>query len=364
MVKGKPILLKDVDKDTPYFVGPYAPTLHLDEDNEEIEHAVYLLRCKPQITGGAFTWYVGLAPVCKLAVRMKQHLAGTASDFTAKNEPRFLEALYPAARKSVEAYAFFSMMESLPVEALNYGRLGGWTQTRPTPSQTSHLFLREQKRMLSDSCLACGKKDHFVKNHPKEQWPDSVPLHCDNCHATIDLTALGRTRTRPPAPKRGRADTPDRPSSPPPPPKAARIVAPAGATARRHTTTNVLVDAALVARQPREYAKVLICQHEYTTMTWYFGKRVGDKSRSNVYNKCHSNALELRNGDAKTLVDYGWAKTQRPKELLPGRTNLPADWLDTAVKAARPPHKPLQVQKGCDGRNVLLRVDDLVKHFP
>ena len=63
------------------------------------------------------------------------------------------------------------------------------------------------------------------------------------------------------------------------------------------------------------------------------------------------------------VVVAGYAKTQRPKELLPGRTNLSADWLDTACKAVRPPNAPFQVRRGCSGRNVLWLVDDLVAHF-
>ena len=65
----------------------------------------------------------------------------------------------------------------------------------------------------------------------------------------------------------------------------------------------------------------------------------------------------------KRLPKLDYAKTQRPKELLPGRTNLSADWLDTACKAVRPPNAPFQVRRGCSGRNVLWLVDDLVAHF-
>ena len=148
--------LGDVHRKMPCFVGPRAPLFNVSGDGDDPDDDVaYLLQCEPQIWGGPFTWYVGRTPRCKLVARMRKHMAGTASDFTGKNRPLALHALYPAARRSVEAYLFFSIMETLPVGAITSGRLGGWTQTRPTPSQPCCLLLREQKRMLSDSCLAC-----------------------------------------------------------------------------------------------------------------------------------------------------------------------------------------------------------------
>jgi hypothetical protein len=78
-----PIPLDAVRRDTPYFVGPNAPKLYLREDDEEVDSVAYLLRCKPLVTGGSFTWYVGRVPLCELVRRMKKHVAGTACDFTA-----------------------------------------------------------------------------------------------------------------------------------------------------------------------------------------------------------------------------------------------------------------------------------------
>jgi predicted GIY-YIG superfamily endonuclease len=167
------------------------------ENSPDCEDVVYILRCAPQVMGGAFTWYVGRSSRPKLARRMRQHASGSAADFTAKNKPIYLEGLYPAARESVEAYAFFSMMDTLPVNALASGRLGGWTQTRPRPSLLCVLLLQEQKRMLSDSCLACGSSDHYVKDHPPNVSRDAAPIACENCSAIIKVTALGSCTTQP-----------------------------------------------------------------------------------------------------------------------------------------------------------------------
>ena len=374
MAVSKALSLADVNCKTPCFVGPLAFSLNLGEGDVEAKEVVYLLRCAPQITGGPFTWYVGRVPRFKLAYRMKKHMAGTATDYTAQNKPLALEALYPAARKSVEAYVFFSMMEKLPVAAISSGRLGGWTQTRPVPSQTCALLLKEQKRMLSDSCLACGSSSHFCTDAacPKKHWPDSAPLHCDHCHATVEITALGQTRTRPPpgvaaavtASGVAAAGGVKRSASQPPesqPPSQRRALAPSAPQppSRRWA----LAPSAPTAPGRRDYARAQICGREYTTIAWYLGKTASEKERKGVVARLEGRAVELRQGDHKTLVTAGFAKTQRPKELLPGRTNLSAAWLDTVCKTARPPHQPLQVRRGCSSRNALWPVEDLVAHF-
>ena len=65
LMTGKPLPLDEVTVKTPFFRGPSAPSLSLDEAGF-VESVVYVLRCRPQIVGGPFTWYVGRAPRCKL----------------------------------------------------------------------------------------------------------------------------------------------------------------------------------------------------------------------------------------------------------------------------------------------------------
>ena len=134
---------------------------------------------------------------------------------------------------------------------------------------------------------------------------------------------------------------------PTPPQKSARTGAPSAVTV------------AVPVPQRREYAKVLVCGRLYTTLAWYYGKHLGQSTRSSIANSCNSHALEFRNADTTTLVKNGWAKTSRPTELLPERTYLPSDWLNTVCVAARPPHTPMQIRKGASGRNILWRVEDL-----
>jgi predicted GIY-YIG superfamily endonuclease len=204
----KALLLDEVNCKTPCFIGSFAPHLHLEEAPDCEGDVVYILHCAPQIVGGPFTWYVGRCPRKKLSIRIRQHISGSATDFTAQNRPILLEGLYPAANKSVEAYAYYSMKEKLPANALAAGRLGGWTQTRPKPRQLCALLLQEQKRMLADHFLACNSPDHFVKDHPPNMPHHAAHIDCGHCSAIINVTALGNCTTLPPAtrPKRAVAE--------------------------------------------------------------------------------------------------------------------------------------------------------------
>jgi hypothetical protein len=69
----------------------------------------------------------------------------------------------------------------------------------------------------------------------------------------------------------------------------------------------------------------------------------------------------IRGGDFKTLGTNGFAKTSRPKALIPkvvrqnGSTEWPdlyTEWVDTKCGA-------LQVMRGCSGRKLLWLVADL-----
>ena len=118
-----------------------------------------------------------------------------------------------------------------------------------------------------------------------------------------------------------------------------------------------------VAPRPREYARLKICGREYTTLAWFLGAVVGETVRNAVVGKFSARAVQIRRGDHKTLAAQGYAKTQGPKELVPGRTNLSQEWLDTACKASRTPHQMLQVRRKCIGRNVYWLVEDFKAHF-
>jgi hypothetical protein len=179
-----------------------------------------------------------------------------------------------------------------------------------------------------------------------------VPIDCGCCRATIDVTALGKTRTRPPkaaatasGAKRPRPDDDDDA----PPPKAAR--------------KNAVSTAVVPPVASQAFARILVCGREYTTLKWFLNKDIGETNRKDLLSRFGSNAIESRNGDHKTLAKANFARAQRPRELLPGRVNLSSDWLDTDCKGARPPRKPVQIRRGCGIRNVFWRVEDLKQYL-
>ena len=368
----KPLPLSDVTCKTACFVSGYAPDLHMPLDDPHADSVVYLLRCAPQMLSAPFTWYVGRAKRSKLATRMKKHLAGAASDFTAENKPLFLEALYPAPLRSVEAYAYFAMMDKLSVHAITAGRLGGWTQTRPKPSQLCSLLLREQKRMVSDTCMACGSSEHFAGDiicPRRKEFPESIPIDCAHCSATIDLTSFGQTRTRPPTTRPSKASSAGSSQGSALLPTSAESMKRKRSNDDKPSATAGQLVKAGKNRKPdasptlKEYVHVNICGKPYTNLKAFLGKDPGETQRKRVGQCCSSHAVEYQFGDWKTLTDQGFAKLQHPKDLLPERCSLSFRWTDTLCLSAGRPRKPIRARRGSSGRNVLWRVADLEAHF-
>lgn len=352
------------------FCGPLAPDLGLADDLEA-EQRIYLLKCAPQVTGGPYCWYVGLAHRARLAQRVQQHFEGRGADFTAERRPVSVELVWPAANAAAEAYLFYAMMAKFPQAAAVGGRLGGWTQTRPKPSNLCQALLQESKRMLDGRCLACGGSGHVAKDRvcPKADRPDAALLACGHCQATLSVTPLGAVRTTPPGRAANAKAEAKRPQSvsaeAPPPPKrrATAAVAIAPAAARPDAPAPA---AAAVARTP--FARVLVLGHKYTALEWFLGRGASPRERKQALSKCGAHAVRLSGGTPKTLVVGGYAKAPplRCKELWPSRSNFPAAFTDTACPALRPPGGPVRAKldaRPSSLKNALLRVADLEEHF-
>ena len=105
-----------------------------------------------------------------------------------------------------------------------------------------------------------------------------------------------------------------------------------------------------------------MCDHEYTSLQWFLGCKPAPRQVALVVAKCKANALELRNGDTKTLESSGFARTPPElKELLVGRHYLPSAWCDTGCKAVKD-GSAVQLRRPGDvsqSRGVLWRVSDL-----
>ena len=110
----------------------------------------------------------------------------------------------------------------------------------------------------------------------------------------------------------------------------------------------------------------MICSRAYTTLAWFLGKpNPSPLTVCSVVAACQSNAVQLRRGDAKTLVASGLARHDPDRDLFPGRCNLPSEWTDTSAATVRDgtivqARRPGSVS-AC--RGVLWRVSDLQQHF-
>ena len=116
------------------------PELGLEKDFEA-DVRVYILRCD----GGA--WYVGIAHKNWIGRRIQQHFSGEGgAHFTLRFRPSKVALVWPAHMRAVEAYVYFTLLETVP--AGNCHRLGGWTQTSSNPSPLVGLLVREARRGL------------------------------------------------------------------------------------------------------------------------------------------------------------------------------------------------------------------------
>ena len=115
--------------------------------------------------------------------------------------------------------------------------------------------------------------------------------------------------------------------------------------------------------------RIMILGVEYTMVTWYLQKKPNHSQCSKVLRLCSKHAVELENGDYKTLTKRELAKvapSDMPDLWLPHRKQLPSSFKDTNcaivrgdrfVRARRPGHV-----SNC--RGVLFRCDDLRHAFP
>ena len=367
--------LEHVTRDS-IVLSSFVPPLGL-VDNLDLDWRIYVLRCKPQVLNGGFTWYVGLVPAKDVVSRMAAHAAGAASDFTAANPPILVEFIHPAPSPAAEAYLFFAMNSKLSEAAIEGGRLGGWVQTRPKPSQLCRLLLKEQKRMIDGSCIACGDSWHSARDKrcPRKMNPESVPFACSVCQSSIHVTALGATTAQADAEGKSNANagSSDQPVAKKPPSTAPLRETAVGSFAnnKRPSDRPLPISGSSVAKvqkvSARKIPEVSICGHSYTTLSGYFGKDPNGRQRKAIALACGANAVELRNGNSQTLSIREFLVTppKLARELLPGRVNMPSKWHKTACLSLdkhNPKDSYVELQRpgeihAC--RHVLWRVEDL-----
>ena len=324
------------------------------EECKEFDTRVYVLRCKPRYENGPFTWYVGSARKRNLQARVRAEMQQTeaAADFCKRNKPLCIEFIWPVASPAAEAHVYYALLERLGAEAAAKGRVGGWTQTQAAPDRFAQLLIERDRRMLTGYCLGCGE-DHKVRRCKNP--PDTCPLLCGHCRATLRITSRG-FMTDVEAPKA----SPIQPSvavpSRPAPVGGGQAYA---SLPQKRSTAFATESTAHVA--PHPFKRVKVCGQEYSTLMWFTGGRQpGPKVRGRVYRTYGHNALALSNGDSKTLEAAGFAGP-KGEELLPGRTYLPSQPKETACRRAKKGgavqiHRPGEAHVG---RGYLWLVSDL-----
>ena len=264
--------------------------------------------------------------------------------------------IWPVANRAAEAYIFASLAGKLPSAALAAGRLGGWTQTCSEMNKLGRMAVERERRMVTNSCLTCGKAGHFARKCPAPSSDNYMVYNCGHCNATLRITDQGRHTTQNNrGTKRLLDDEPERQQQRP------RVLAapavPAAPVARQHAAARQVA-----VPQRQAFLRVKVCGYEYTSLQWFLGKKPAPRQVAAVLSSCKSNAVQLRYGDTKTLEAAGFAKSPpRAKELLPGRQNFPTDWHDTDCQAVRGTANVQLRRPGVfsEARGALWRVSDL-----
>jgi predicted GIY-YIG superfamily endonuclease len=349
------------------FRGPDAPRAFPDLGKwDACDYRIYLLRCRSQILGGPFTLYAGCEHRSDLVKRLRRHFNGTGADYTQEYPPINVQLVLPCPTKAAEAYLFYALTESRPLAAVTSGRLGGWTQTRPKPSETCKLMLQDAWRMLKGACLCCGSQDgHVAKRCPNKAKIATAPLTCGHCQATIRVTALGHVTTAPPYSATAGAPGTAASTSGPGKRKADEMLLAIPQPKRRAAAAAPPPAPSTMAAAPVAFPQVSVVDHRYTTLEWFLGRGSTPKERREALHHCGGHSVELHGGDHTTLLKSGWAKSPplRCKELFPDRKNFPvSDAKDTSCRALKHPHGFVKARSQAEPKSlksILLRVDDL-----
>lgn len=356
------MLPADIDWKTS-FQKPGLPHLGLVDD-QRFEYRIYCLRCAGE------RYYVGLSSKHGLHDRLVKHWNKEACDFTTQFPPLEVVLVRPCQSRAAEAYLYYAMLEK--VSGANVAsKLGGWTQTSARPSPMIRLIVKEAKRGVEGKCFVCGLT-HEAEACPKKAERETCYYQCKNqkCQKLLYLTSRGQTPDQEKVFHAGasRGDPPLEPLQP---------GSQAGATAKRKAE-NPGPEPEKCAKRSRAVTcrRVKICGHCYTTLAWFLDVAEPSKSqRAAAKKNCAHRAVQLQHGDAKTLLVQDFARHTGGRELLPGRRNLPSDWVASSCYAVRASRygtnedtQSIEIRKARpDGtsscRGVLFRVQDLQAAF-
>ena len=207
---------------------------------------------------------------------------------------------------------------------------------------------------MREDCFSCGG-GHYASACKRTTSNLFCTYKCKSCDATIDITSRGEDQK----PAGGTADE-----------SKARSIDRGGSSS---SNTTVAVDrgvkrtagqasgapatkfAKLPAQQPRNGLAVNVCGKRYTALSWYMNKSSpAPKFVQRLRDALRGDALELQNGDCRTLALGGFAALGLGKPLLltdsgDARQRLTNYWLETECYAVNNGSR-LQLWKASSGR--------------
>lgn len=297
-----------------------------------LPYRVYVLGC------GDYT-YVGFEHRSKVGGRIRDHFAGRGAHFTKAHGPTEVLGVWTVQHAGAEAYVFALLLAMMGAGHIH--RLGGYTQTSVAPSPLCKQQYERERRLLKNLCFRCGG-NHWAKGCDRPE--QGVEYRCNACSQRLLITGRGQSvlvdgaevqqgvsrsmsaaavlianEIAPPPPQVGSAAH-GQPAVPVAKRRLAQQQPPAEARPMKTVKTS-----------DHTGKTVLICGQKYTTVSWYLGKaNPAPKTCKKIQQECAERAVEIRNGDVRSLVQAGYAGL-RPKELLPGRRKLSSGWIQTAV---------------------------------
>lgn len=262
--------------------------------------------------------------------------------------------VWPAAHRGVESLVFQALLSQL--HKVNVGDfLGGWVQTSTCLSPLQSMVFEEQRRQVREDCFRCGG-GHYASACKRTTSNLFCTYKCKSCDATLDITSRGEDQ-KPAGGTAGESKTrsSDRGGSSSSSSTTVAVDRGVKRTAGQASGTPAAKTAKLPAHLPRNGLAVNVCGKRCTALSWYMNKSSpAPKFVKRLRDALRDDALELQNGDCRTLALGGFAASGLGRPLLltdngDARQRMTDDWLETECYAVNNGSR-LRLRKASSGR--------------